>query len=358
MRVSVLPGDWGGCGNLRMRWPAAAVQAVRPDWEITVHQPRGEVPVGLDAQGHVVEVALDPLPDLMVLQRTGTPVLAGVAAYMQRHGVAVVADFDDAMWCIDPKNFAWSTWNKRRTTGKQQHWKWCDITAEYVDLVTVTTPGLARHYGKHGRVEIIPNGVPQAAVDAPTWRMRYDPRVTVGWAGYTGTHPGDCDVSRPGAEVAVENGAIARVVADAPGVERVWGVPVDPVPAQEGMDYYSALSTMDLMLVGLKDSPFNQCKSTLKVLEAAAAGVPSVASGTKPHRDLSRRFPLQLANSPRDWQEKVGRLVKDEELREDMALEVRHAIKAHTIEARAEEWAAAWTRAVERAGRPHRSRTP
>ena len=57
-----------------------------------------------------------------------------------------------------------------------------------------------------------------------------------------------------------------------------------------------------LMLVGLKDSPFNRCKSTLKVLEAAAAGVPSIAAGTRPHTTLQREgFPVQVASSPDEW---------------------------------------------------------
>lgn len=351
MRVAVLPGDNSGCGNLRLRWPALAVQRIRPDWDITVYRPRGDVQVGLNSKGAVVYVDLDPLPDVMVLQRTGTPVLAGVVDYMQRQGVAVVTDYDDAMWCIDKDNVAWPSWNTHGTRGKKQHWRWCDYSADRADLVTVTTQGLARRYGKHGRVEVIPNGVPDEAVQAPSWRDRYPDTVTVGWAGYTATHPGDCLVSRPGAQAAVEAGAVARVIADPVNVEKDWGVPVDPVASQGGMDYYSALGCMDIMLVGLRDSPFNSCKSYLKVLEAAAAGVPSVAAATAPHRELARTFPVALARSPAEWVSETLKLVKDEGLRKEMADAVSAAIPRFTIDHRAEEWAQAWERAARRAGR-------
>lgn len=351
MRVAVLPGDNGGCGNLRMRWPAEAVRAVRPDWEITVYQPRGDVQVGLDRNQKVVAVRIDPLPDVMVLQRTGSPVLAGVAEFMMERGVAVVADFDDAMWCIDRDNIAWPAWNMNRRMGPtRMHWSFCDHVAERVDLVTVTTDGLARRYGKHGRCEIIPNGVPKFAMESLSWRDRYDPTFTVGWAGYTGTHPGDCQVSEGAATAVVEAGGRARVVADAEGAARAWGVDVDDVPPQPPRDYYAALSCMDVMLVGLRDTPFNRCKSFLKVLEAAAVNVPSIAAATAPHRALWKTgFPVMLAESPAEWREAALWLMKEPLALADMRAALFDTMPAHMIENRAEEWARAWERARKRA---------
>jgi glycosyltransferase involved in cell wall biosynthesis len=352
MRVSVLPGDNGGCGNLRLKWPAEAVRGIRPDWDITVHKPRGDVVVGVDRSGKVVEVQLDPLPDLLVMQRTGTPVLAGVAEWMQARGVAIVADFDDAMWCIDRDNIAFATWNTHSQRGKRQHWSWCDWVSRRADLVTVTTEGLARRYGSHGRVEVIPNGVPQVALEAPSWRDRYPDTPTVGWVGYTATHPGDCSVSRPAVHAAIGAGGTARVVADADGASREWDAHVESIPPQDGLDYYSAVSAIDVMLVGLKSSPFNECKSYLKVLEAGAVGTPSIATATRPHRSLQQSgFPVTLASSPQDWRGEAIRLVQDTVYRKERAEEVREAMPARTIEARAEEWACAWERAVRRAKR-------
>lgn len=331
-----------------MRLPAEAVQAIRPDWEITVHKPKGDVAVGLDSAGRVVEVRLDPLPDVLVMQRTGTPILAGVAEWMQQHGVAVVADFDDAMWCIDRKNMAWPAWNMHQNRGKRQHWKWCDDVAKRVDLVTVTTEGLARRYGRHGRVQVIGNYVSEKVLSYEPWK-RSDDQTVVGWAGYTGTHPGDCEISAPAAQVAVGYGAEARGIADARGLSRAWGIHVDNVPPQEyGPNYFGAIGTLDLMLVGLKRSPFNECKSSLKVLEAAAAGVPSLVAATRPHRTLARRFPMLTADSPAEWQLHATRLMQNPTYLADLTAQVRSSVIKETVEAHAEEWAQAWERALRR----------
>jgi glycosyltransferase involved in cell wall biosynthesis len=353
MRISVLPGDNGGCGRYRMQQPAEAVQKIRPDWEITVHQPRGEVQVGLNQAGKVVQVALDPLPDVMVLQRTGTPILAGVAEWMQERGVAVVTDFDDAMWCIDRKNVAWPSWNMHPNTRKQQHWSWCDHVAKRADLVTVTTEKLARRYGAHGRVAVIGNYVSEEVLKYKPWERQLDEKPVVGWAGYTATHPGDCEISAPAAQAAVELGAKTRAIADAAGVSEAWGLKVDDaVPSQTyGPDYFGAIGTLDLMLVGLKHSPFNECKSTLKVLEAAAAGVPSIAAATSPHRTLARRFPILTAASPAEWKGHATRLIQDPWYRADLTSQVRAAVTKETVEAHAEEWAQAWERARRRRDR-------
>lgn len=353
MRVSVLPGDTGGCGTYRCRMPAEAVKTVRPDWHVTVHAPRGDLHVGQDSAGRVVEVlGLPEDTDLLVMQRTGTPVLAGVVDWAQSQGIAVVIDFDDAMWCIARGNAAWQAWNSLKHPAGQ-HWRWCDHTAQRADLVTVTTPGLADHYGNHGRVAVIPNYVPEWSLSVPSWRRQYPETPTVGWAGYVATHPGDCAVAAPAVHEARRHGAKVRVVADARGAAREYGLKplhVEGIASQDyGPDYFGAISTLDLMLVGLVDSRFNRCKSTLKVLEAAAAGVPSVAAVTHPHRLLQREgFPVLLAESPAEWRQHAATLLGDPARLTEHRNAVVETVKAYTIEAHAETWAQAWERAVAR----------
>lgn len=356
MRISVIPADNGGCGNYRLRWPAEAVAKLRPDWEVKIHEPRGDVKVGMNHAGEVVYMDLGwgegVLPDLVVLQRTGTPVLAGVARFLKDNGTAVVVDFDDAMWCIQRANVAWQSWNMERAV-KPQHWRYCDQVADMADLVTVTTTGLASRYGKHGRVEVLPNALPDLAFEVNSIRRNFDPALTFGWAGFTATHPRDCEVSAPAARAAYDAGLLLRVVGDGEGAARNWGIPlhdVDDLGAQGSMpDYYAALSSMDVMLVGLQDNPFNQRKSYLKVLEAASQGVVSIAANTQPHRELARSgFPVLLADSPADWRDHAERLIKDPRIVQHNRLVLRTHILNHRMSARAQFWAEAWERAVRR----------
>lgn len=356
MRISVIPADNGGCGNYRLRWPAEAVAKLRPDWEVKIHEPRGDVKVGMNHAGEVVFMDLGwgegVLPDLVVLQRTGTPVLAGVARFLKGNGVAVVVDFDDAMWCIQRANVAWQSWNMERAV-KPQHWRYCDQVADMADLVTVTTTGLASRYGKHGRVEVLPNALPDLAFEVSSIRRNFDPALTFGWAGFTATHPRDCEISKPAAAEAYDADLPLRVVGDGEGAARNWGVPleyVDDLGAQGSMsDYYAALSSMDVMLVGLQNNPFNQRKSYLKVLEAASQGVVSIAAANQPHRELARSgFPVLLAQGPLDWKRMAEDFINRPELLAETRERLRTHILGHRISQRAQFWAEAWERAVRR----------
>jgi glycosyltransferase involved in cell wall biosynthesis len=348
----IIPSDRTGCGYYRLIWPGQAVSLVRKDWTVSIVRPE-TVQAGFRGGAFVgVKGFPDPLPDLLVMQRVGTPGQIEVLKWASRRGVATVVDFDDAMWCIDRDNYAWRAWNLPSQSA--QHWRICDEAAEVADLVTVTTEGLARRYGRrHGRTETIGNYVPQAATDLA--RRDENEVFTAGWSGFTRTHPGDCRVSKPAVDVVLKGNGALRVIADGAGAAREWGVAVDDVdcvpPQRLGPEYYKALSGLDLMLVGLLDTPFNRAKSTLKVLEDAAMGVPSIAPDNPPHRALAKTgFPVTLASTPGEWEDGAVRAMErwlaDPEA---VRAEVWHATRdVYTIEGNAERWAAAWERAMRR----------
>jgi hypothetical protein len=349
----VVPADRGGCGYYRCIWPAQAVSQVRPDWTVSIVQPEKIQAGFVDGKFVGVKGFPDPLPDLLVMQRVGTPGQLEVMRWASQNGVATVLDFDDAMWCIDKNNAAWKSWNMANP--HNQHWKICETAAQIADLVTVTTDALASHYGKkHRRTEVLPNCIPLATTQLAL--PEENEIFTAGWAGYTQTHPNDCKVSAPAAKAVLEQGGALRVVADARGAAAEWGIGpahVDSVPPQKlGPDYYSALARLDLMLVGLQDTPFNRSKSALKVLEAAAMGVPSIAPNNPPHRVLAKTgFPVLLASTPTEWAD-AAKEIKHRwdtgsplEIREEMTSAVQ---EGHTIEGNAERWAQAWERAMKR----------
>lgn len=108
-RVVVLPADESACGMYRLRYPAGAVQLVRPGWQVEVYRP-ADVQLGLGADGSLWQVkGFDPKGiDLLVMQRVGTRGQYELLAWAQKNGIATVLDIDDAMWCIDRENVAWA----------------------------------------------------------------------------------------------------------------------------------------------------------------------------------------------------------------------------------------------------------
>lgn len=290
--------------------------------------------------------------DLMVIQRVGTEASVRFLRWAQEHGIAVVVDADDAMWCIDRDNTAWASWNGR--TPERLHWKWADEAARHADLVTVTTDALAKRYGAHGRCEVHPNRILTEALNVQNIRDRFDPDPTLGWAGFVGTHPHDLQVAGNAVRDAVDaTGALVRVVADPAGAEAAWGLREGSVqglgPYPLGPEYFSGLTAIDVAAVPLDMSPFNRGKSSLKALEFSAMGAAVVATPTPANRELARSLPILLAESESQWRDHLTRLLSDPAERRERGEQARSLVGAEwTIEGHAEAWAQAWERAVSR----------
>lgn len=346
MRVVVLPADESACGLYRMRYPAGAVTLARPEWTVEVYRP-SEIKLGTGADGRLWSIygIADPEHiDVLVMQRCSTDAQVQLVQWMQKHGTAVVMDSDDAMWAIDPDNAAYAAWNGGKEA--MSHWRFLDRASNIADLVTCTTPALAQRYGKHGRVEVLPNCLPAEAMGLPSIRSDYDAPLTIGWSGFTSTHPHDLEVvgdavarfvkAQPGREVVI--------VGDADGARDAWGLrgtPVHPIgPVPVGASYLTALTAIDVALVPLRDTPFNRAKSALKVLEFRTMGARVIASPTPANKTLSEGLSgVRLAQTPDEWLLALE-AASSEAVERDSG--------SWTYEERGESWAKAWERAYAR----------
>lgn len=347
-RIAVIPMDDSACGYYRMQLPAAVVQQARPDWDIELYPPRSVQLAGDPAGLRYVKGLHDPAGlDLVVMQRVGTPWAVQFLQWCGKNGIATVMDSDDAMWAIDKENTAYAAWN----TKEGQHWRWTDAAAQAVDLVTVTTERLASRYGKrHGRTEVLPNCVPSEVGDLVPTPKNPD-EIVIGWAGFTATHPRDLLVVGDAVRrVVEETGCTVKVVGDAEGAQKAWGVPVVQIPpATLGKPYYTALTALDVALVPLEDSKFNRCKSYLKALEFSSVGVPVIASDTPANRELAKSVPILAVRDENEWYRSLKMLVESEQARKVLSADGFRAVQTdHTYEANGERWAAAWERAINR----------
>lgn len=349
MKVAVIPSDLGACGYFRLIWPAEAVRSVRPDWQVDVYRP-SDVRIGMGPKGLAVRgLHLEGL-DLAVFQRIGTPRQVDLVRALQKAGIAVAIDVDDALYCIDPDSGSFPAWNDPR---QATHWSNLEEGCKRADLVTVTTDALARHYGRHMRVERIVNGLPEGAFHEPSPLTVLSDEVIIGWSGVAASHPHDLEVV---------GDALARVMAEDPQVslrvvgDAAWAAGVLQVPEGRWTDggrhplneYHAALLGTDIGIVPLADTKFNEAKSALKALEYSGVGARVIASPTPANIELSLDTGLSLAKTPDAWyqafQMEVERVRYDRANGEVGGPSVRHM----GILPRAEEWAQAWERAVTR----------
>lgn len=339
MKIKVLPTDTSACGHYRMIWPARLLD----DVEVLLPGEGDRLPVTM-VDGHVVAVE-HPQCDIIVLQRVTARALVEAIPFLQAMGVRVVVEVDDDYASIPPWNVTYQLYHPK--SSPDDNWDLLACAAQIADMVVVTTPALARRYGPHGRVRIVPNYVPERYFNYAT-----EPNdvPVVGWAGNLQVHAYDLRVTRGGVAAAVEStGAEFRLVGARDQAEycrRELGLSELPVATGwfEFDTYPVGISDLDVGIVPLDGGTFNQAKSWLKGLEYAAVGVPFVASPTEPYRMLAETGIGDLAvDRNKDWRKATARLITDESYRAERIEAGLKAALELTIENNAWRFHEAWS---------------
>lgn len=339
MKVRVHPGDARGVGYVRMIWPGDAARAHGLDVEAA---PSFPIQRAVHPQTKQMMVKPDEVDaDVLVFQRVSNPEIVSMIPTFQARGQAVVVDVDDDAVSLTMKNAAYGAENPRMIL------KACALA----DLVTVSTPALARRYGAHGRVAVLPNCVSRALLHLP----RDSDGRTIGWGGWIGSHPGDLEATRGGVDEAVQRaGARFHVVGPGDGIQQALSLrdepsATGPLTNVAGYEFERALGELDVGIVPLADSKFNEAKSNLKGLQYAARGVPFVASPMPEYQRLAEEGAGVLAPArARNWRARLVDLITDPALRAEMADRGRQVVAdAHTFEGEGWRWAEAWETALE-----------
>lgn len=359
MRVDIIPSDKVACAHYRLAWPAAAV-AEQTDWDVRIHDP-GDVSVHrpFAVQG------IDDLEsvDVVVMQRIATPRQVRLIKALQRLGIAVVVDVDDLLSDIDPDNKSWTYWNEQ--VMDLPRYRYLDQATQLADLVTVSSDVLARKYGKHGRVEVLRNGLPNHAFADPAevYDKHYDPEpdshaeFVIGWTGSLDSHPHDLEVMGASVRDVMRRVPEVRfhVVGDAQPVAQALDLDPQRVTGTGWLpfeEYHLALREVDVAIVPLSESRFNRAKSHLKALEFSAAGALAITSDLPEQVRLSMSISTGVASTESMWAGMLeGAAVimqhRPELVAQDRAAVVRQS-SVWAYANRAGEWVKAWERAASR----------
>lgn len=335
-----------GTSQYRLLQPARALQAQGADVKISWRGPTvywSQSWKGLPEPPAWVSVVgcAKPNADVVVLQRPGRRWWADVTPHLQAHGVKVVVDVDDRFDRIHKRNVAHGDYNpKQRDTIHNSDW--IDRACRVADLVTCSTPALAQRYG-YGRGVVLPNLVPESYL----WVFGQKRPNTVGWTGSIDTHPGDLEVTG-GAIRATPSDWSLHVVGTGKGVARALGYRGDVTSTGwvPFADYPDAYAELELAIVPLAPCDFNDSKSALKFLEAAALGVPVIGSPTPDNVRMNRLGVGVLAASPGAWRRQLRRLTTSVSARMELAEQGRTAMEQFTYESRCDMWLEAWESAV------------
>lgn len=283
----------------------------------------------MDATGELHDV------DVILMQRL---MHQGIAEHMiasQKQGIKIINDIDDWYWGLSPANDAfWHNHPKRNPKENFNHYR--KIIAKS-DLVISSTPYLASRVSDFCQAPIV---VSKNTVDVErfTPHKHVDTKQPiVGWVGSTSHRSGDLEIlrgvlpsfARDGSIRLYHGGAMPKAPTFASRVGMYDGeVETQPlVPHHQ----YPDLMIMDIGLVPLTNIPFNRCKSDIKGLEYAAAGVPFIASNLDAYIELQQDLGVgRIAKKPVNWAKHIKEL-SDYNVRKEEAERNREAIKHRDI---------------------------
>lgn len=345
MRLVALQADTGGCGHIRMKWPAQAMIDAGHDVTIMAPGPLTWLPLQVGMRGAErtpVARLTGRVPfDVIVFQRPLNWRFPAAIKALVEAGVRVVVDIDDDLSSIDPRHRAWkATHPKWNPDNNFQHLAEC---CRLATAVTVTTPALAQRYGNR-RAIVLPNCIPERYLEV---KREEHEGLIVGWTGAVFSHPADLDVIRMGVADAIGDDEF-RVIGSAEGVQKALHLrnEVVEVPGVAIEEYAQAVAQFDIGIAPLADTKFNHAKSWLKPLDYAACGVPFMMSETPEYIRFAKEMmsagaPGMIAYKPRDW-EKGVKLYRDPSVRAHHEAVGREVAARWTFERHADDWAEAW----------------
>lgn len=339
LRVGIASGDWvnpkrtpdkqarwGGSG-----WARVGQYVDRLPFSIvvgTLTWIRDHLGV-MDPEGGLHDV------DILIMQRLMHAGIADHIVESQKQGIKVINDIDDWYWGLSPNNDAFRHNHPKNNPSENfNHYR---AIISRSDLVIASTPYLASRVSDFCRAPIV---VSKNTVDVSrfTPRKHFDtPQPLVGWVGSTSHRSGDLETLKGIIPALVRDSSIrlfhGGAVDKAPTFASRVGVRDDQVSTMPLVphDEYPRLMVMDIGIVPLTNMPFNRCKSDIKGLEYAAAGVPFVASNLDAYIELQQELGVgRLAKKATNWVKHINEL-SDYKVRKEEAEKNRELIRYRDI---------------------------
>jgi glycosyltransferase involved in cell wall biosynthesis len=269
-----------------------------------------------------------------------------LARALREAGVAVVFDNDDDMTRVPKGSPAYREMNAARAQVANE----LGGMLRLADLVTTTCAELAgrmRRLGA-GDVRVVENYVEAGFLRER--RVNGGDGVVIGWVAGA-EHRGDLKELRLRRTLEQLLEAQPHVWVTSVGVDLgIRGdryTHVENVPFPELPD---TIATFDLALAPIADVSFNRVRSSIKVKEYAAAGVPWLGSPIGPYKELGAEQGGRLVPDY-GWAEALTDLVTDAPARAALAERAAAWGRTQTVTHNAGKWEAAFAQAAARAGR-------
>jgi hypothetical protein len=346
VKVLILRADAGGCAFYRVQEPARVISEQFPEIDIEVTTEIA-VQADLDPNTRLTKVSeVETDADVIVVQRPLKQGLGAMLEQARRQGIATVVELDDDFSTISRNNRAYPMVQPGRSPLDNK--EWLAQAADAADLLTCTTEELSKY---NERYVVLPNYVPASILDIK--RPERD-RPVVGWTGTLQVHPDDLQVTRGQiGKVMADAKADFFVVGDGAGVQDALKLRTDTKTSASGWvpleNYYQTIAdNIDIGIVPLERSDFNNAKSWLKGLEFAALGIPFVATSTADYQRLADLGVGHLAHDHNGFRYALRNWLNEPWTARIDGESYRDVVREHlTYELHAKDWVRAWELAID-----------
>ena len=290
-------------------------QKSAPDYH-RVYTPLMNMEANVHITNKLTEEQLEKGCDLLVINRFAfynKP--EEIFAWRDKYGFKLVIDIDD-YWILESGHILapyWEMYNVGNTIIDNM------INA---DIVTCTHWRLAEQISTYNKnVYILPNAIPTGFEQFKTERI-YSDAVRLMWQGSI-THMDDVAILRNPMKKIYSDSQLCKKIQTVFGgyvpqmddcdqmlSSFTCGMKIDThiFNAMSAFEYFQIYNHADICMIPLVANRFNKHKSNLKILEAAAAGIPVIASHVDPYLDFPEDC-IYYAYKQSDWYNGVKMMV-------------------------------------------------
>ena len=256
--------------------------------------------------------------------------------YCEKNKIETIFDIDDLVF--EPESIGFvhvvSTFNEAELALYRDGVERYRRTLLGCNRATCTTAFLARRMENLGvRADVIPNSLNgeqlSLARALPSNQTRDAQVVRVGYFSGSNTHQVDFEACESALLVAMESHPEVRfVLGGLLELEPEWNRFADRIerhPMLPPAELLKLIATIDINLAPLEmGNPYAHCKSELKIFEAGAVKVPTIASAIESYSAaIDSGQDGFLASSPEEWLAALQQLIKSPELRRSMGEKAR-----------------------------------
>jgi glycosyltransferase involved in cell wall biosynthesis len=338
MRIGFLSTDWGdhregqpgGCTNVRMMLPAHNLNQIghkaivgEIGWKdgegFVAVKPYERLRSGRIGVIKNYDWCFDKL-DVVILKLFMHKDASKYIQEARKLGQTVIIDTDDHFEELPEDNLAFITTDPEKNPDNNR----AHLIATYsvANGIIASTKFLEKRMLQYNdTVYRVPN-----SLDPKTFMYRMDlsgNKPTIGWVGIMMWRVNDLvEVSAPLKTIIEQNdlkfhhsGIMLNKPKWAAEALNIDPAKVSGYTGARPQYYGNVFMPIDIGIVPLHPSPFNEAKSNLKGLEYALSGIPFVASSTQEYRDLAASGVGRIAKNNKEWLKHLKQLL-DPEVRE------------------------------------------